>query len=86
MGAGARPAACHRGLHVMKLALARNMGGLDRLVRFYLGLVMIGFALPFWAPQTGWNWLGWFGLVPVLSALVGRCGVYGLIGLSTSAR
>ena len=70
----------------MQLTLARNMGALDRLLRFYLGLVMIACALPYWAPQTGWNWIGWFGLVPLFSALAGRCGIYRLIGLSTCAR
>ena len=66
--------------------MTRNMGGLDRLLRFYLGLMMIGFALPFWAPQTGWNWIGWLGLIPLASALMGSCGLYRVIGLSTCAR
>lgn len=70
----------------MKLSLTRNMGGLDRLLRFYLGLFMIGCALPYWAPQTGWNWLGWLGVVPLVSSLAGSCGVYRLIGLSTCPR
>ncbi len=63
--------------------MTRNIGGLDRLLRFYAGLVMIAFALPYWAPQTGWNWVGWLGLVPVLSAVAGSCGLYRLLGLST---
>lgn len=67
--------------------MTRNVGGFDRLVRFYLGLAMIAFALPFWAPQTSWNWVGWFGIVPVLSAIVGSCGLYRMTGLNTrSAR
>ncbi|MCP8940926.1 DUF2892 domain-containing protein [Alsobacter sp. SYSU M60028] len=63
--------------------MPRNLGGIDRLFRFYLGLAMIAYALPFWAPQTGWNWVGWLGLVPLASAVVGACGVYRLVGLST---
>lgn len=63
--------------------MTRNLGGFDRLVRFYVGLAMIAFALPFWAPQTGWNWIGWFGIVPVLSAIVGTCGFYRIAGLNT---
>ena len=66
--------------------MSRNMGGLDRLLRFYMGLIMIGFALPFWAPQTGWNWVGWFGVIPLVSALLGSCGVYRWVGLSTCSR
>jgi len=68
------------------LAVVRNIGALDRLLRFYLGLVMIGFALPFWAPQTGWNWIGWLGIVPLVSALAGTCGLYRLIGVTTCPR
>jgi hypothetical protein len=63
--------------------MTRNMGGLDRLLRFYLGLAMIGFALPFWVPQTGFNGLGWLGLVPMISGLAGTCGLYRLAGIST---
>jgi hypothetical protein len=63
--------------------VVRNIGGLDRLVRFYLGLVLIAFALPYWAPQTGWNALGWLGLVPVLTAIAGHCPIYRLAGTSS---
>jgi len=63
--------------------MTRNLSALDRLLRFYVGLALVAFALPFWAPQTGWNWIGWVGIVPMLSALAGTCGVYRLVGLST---
>ncbi len=66
--------------------MTRNIGGLDRLLRFYVGLALIAFALPYWAPQTGWNWIGWFGLVPVFSAVAGSCGLYRITGISTCAR
>jgi hypothetical protein len=64
--------------------MTRNMSAIDRLVRFYAGLALVAFALPFWAPQTGWNWIGWFGLIPMLSAIVGTCGIYRLVGMSTA--
>jgi hypothetical protein len=64
--------------------MIRNIGGLDRLLRFYLGLAMVAVALPYWAPQTGWNWLGWLGLIPIATSLVGTCGLYRIVGLSTS--
>lgn len=66
--------------------MTRNLGGVDRLLRFYLGLVLIACALPFWAPQTGWNWLGWFGLLPLFTSVAGSCGLYRAVGLSTCAR
>ena len=66
--------------------MPHNLGGLDRLVRFYLGLAMIAYALPYWAPQTGWNWVGWLGIVPLLTSVVGACGIYRAVGLSTCPR
>lgn len=66
--------------------MIRNCGGLDRLVRFYVGLAMIACALPWWAPQTGWNALGWLGLVPLLTALAGHCPLYRLAGRTTPRR
>jgi hypothetical protein len=41
------------------------------------------FALGLGFPETGWNWLGWIGIVPVLTALAGVCPLYRLLGLST---
>ena len=35
------------------------------------------------APGTGWNWVGWIGVVPILTALFGTCPAYSLFGLST---
>lgn len=63
--------------------MTRNLSALDRLLRFYAGLALIAVALPFWVPQTGWNWIGWFGIVPVASALFGTCGLYRIVGIST---
>lgn len=66
--------------------MTRNLGGLDRLLRFYLGLALIAWALPYWAPQAGWNWMGWIGVPLVLSALAGSCKLYTVAGLSTCPR
>lgn len=55
-----------------------NMGGKDRLIRVGVGLAMIGLAM---ADLIG-PW-GWIGIVPLVSAALGWCPVYMLIGLST---
>ncbi|MHB2165563.1 YgaP family membrane protein [Alsobacter sp. R-9] len=65
--------------------MTRNVGGFDRLIRFYLGLAMVAVALPYWAPQTGWNWIGWLGVLPMLSAVAGSCKLYKVAGISTCA-
>lgn len=60
-----------------------NMGTIDRIARAILGAGLIAFALGYIAPGTGWNWLGWIGVVPILTALAGNCPAYSLLGLST---
>ncbi|MCA1951799.1 MAG: DUF2892 domain-containing protein [Hyphomicrobiales bacterium] len=63
--------------------MIRNVGMLDRALRVILGLVLLAFALGYIAPGTGYNWLGWIGIVPLLTALFGYCPAYTLFGLST---
>jgi sulfite exporter TauE/SafE len=53
-----------------------NIGPIDRAVRIVVGLALIAFALGLIAPATGWNWIGWIGVVPLVTALVGHCPVY----------
>jgi hypothetical protein len=55
-----------------------NMGGKDRLIRLLVGLAMIGLAMV----NVIGPW-GWIGIVPVVSAALGWCPVYMMLGLST---
>ena len=65
--------------------MSPNVGTLDRVLRIILGVALIAFAIPLGFPQTGWNWLGWIGVMPILTALFGTCPAYSLFGLSTCA-
>jgi hypothetical protein len=58
-----------------------NVGGIDRVLRIVLGLVLI--ALVFVGPQTP---LGWIGLVPLLTGLLRTCPLYSLLGMNTCPR
>ena len=60
-----------------------NVGSFDRLARLILGAVLIAFALGYVAPGTGWNWVGWIGVIPMLTALFGTCPAYSLFRWST---
>ena len=55
-----------------------NEGTLDRTVRIVLGLAIL--SLAFVGPKTA---LGYVGIVPVLTGLIGFCPAYRLIGLNT---
>ncbi len=59
-----------------------NVGGIDKILRIVVGLALIAFAL--FAPATiSWKWIGWIGVVPVLTALMGFCPAYTLLGINT---
>jgi hypothetical protein len=56
----------------------KNVGNPDRAFRIILGIGLI--SLVFVGPQTLW---GWVGLVPLLTAFVGSCPLYSLLGIDT---
>ena len=57
-----------------------NVGGIDRILRIVIGLVLIGLTL------TGnigvWGWLG---VVPLATGAIGWCPPYAILGFSTCA-
>jgi hypothetical protein len=63
--------------------MSTNVGTIDRVVRVVLGLVLIAFAIPVGFPGTGWSWIGWIGVVPLLTGIIGYCPAYRLAGFST---
>ena len=55
-----------------------NVGGIDRILRIVVGLVLIGLA------ATGVvGWWGYIGVVPVLTGVFRFCPAYGLLGMNT---
>ena len=65
--------------------MSKNVGNVDRVIRIIIGIVLIAFAIRIGFPDTGWNWVGWIGVVPILTAAFGMCPLYSLLGLSTCA-
>lgn len=55
-----------------------NVGTIDRALRILLGLGLI--SIVFIGPQTPW---GWIGVVPLMTALLGWCPAYTLLGIKT---
>jgi len=60
-----------------------NLGTVDRVLRLILGFALLAFAVGLIAPDSGYNWLGFIGFVPILTAVFARCPLYTLIGLRT---
>jgi hypothetical protein len=60
--------------------MTNNVGSIDRVVRIAIGLALLAFALVSASP---YSWLGYIGVIPLLTALAGNCPVYSLLGVST---
>lgn len=56
----------------------KNIGSADKILRIVVGIVLI--ALVFVGPQTPW---GWIGVIPLLTALLGFCPLYKIVGVNT---
>lgn len=60
--------------------MTSNVGGIDRILRIAIGLVLIALA------ATGTvGWWGWLGIVPLATGAMGWCPPYALFGFSTCA-
>ena len=62
--------------------MEKNVGSADKIARIVLGIALIAFAL-MGPADIGWKWVGWIGVVPILTAVMGWCPAYSLIGLRT---
>ena len=64
----------------------RNIGTLDRVLRVILGLVLLAYALKLGISDTGWNWVGWLGIIPIATAVFSFCPLYAFIGVNTGTK
>lgn len=61
--------------------MSTNVGTIDRVIRVIIGAALLWYALL--APASGYNWIGWIGIIPLVTALVGVCPLYSILGVST---
>lgn len=55
-----------------------NVGGIDKVLRIIVGVVLIA------AAATGMiGWWGWLGVIPLLTGLFNFCPAYTLFGIKT---
>ncbi|CAX22015.1 conserved protein of unknown function, putative membrane protein [Methylorubrum extorquens DM4] len=62
-----------------------NVGSIDRLLRLVAGLILAGFGLGLLTETWSWIALG-AGVILALTALVGFCPAYRLLGINTCQR
>mgnify|MGYP000214483612 CR=1 FL=1 len=58
--------------------MTKNVGGIDRILRIVLGLVLIGLTVS----GTIGVW-GWVGVVPLATGALGWCPLYTLLGINS---
>jgi hypothetical protein len=58
--------------------MTKNVGGIDKILRIVVGLVLIALAVT----GTIGAW-GYVGLVPLATGLMGWCALYPLLGMNT---
>ena len=58
--------------------MTQNVGGIDRILRIVVGLVLVALA------ATGTvGWWGWIGALPLATGLLGWCPPYTIFGWNT---
>ena len=57
--------------------MQQNIGKTDKIIRVVIGLIIIAVGAYFK------SWWGAIGLLPILTAVVGWCGLYTILGIST---
>jgi len=57
--------------------MKKNVGTADRIIRVIIGLVII-----VWGIMSS-SWWGLIGLLPLITGLVGYCGLYAILGIKT---
>lgn len=58
-----------------------NIGTADRVIRVVVGLALIAFA--WFYSNVPYSYLGWIGIIPILTAAIGFCPLYAVLGIST---
>jgi hypothetical protein len=61
--------------------MTTNVGGVDRTLRIIAGVALLAWAL--FGPPGGYSWIGYIGIVPLLTAILSWCPAYSLVGLNT---
>ena len=65
--------------------MLKNVGSWDRILRVVVGVLLIAYALGMFGPGQ-YTWLGWIGIVPLLTSFMGTCPAYSIFGLSTKKK
>jgi hypothetical protein len=60
--------------------MSTNVGSVDRILRVIVGIALLAFAF---TSASQYAWIGYIGIVPILTAAIGWCPAYTLLGIKT---
>lgn len=60
--------------------MEHNLGTADRVIRIVIGIVLLGLIFVLDSPA---RWIGLIGIIPLMTALMGWCPLYTLLGVRT---
>ncbi len=60
--------------------MEHNVGTADRVIRIVMGLILLGMVVMVHSPA---RWFGLIGIIPLMTALMGCCPLYSLMGVRT---
>lgn len=61
--------------------MKKNVGSSDKILRIIVGIALIAYAN--FGPPNGYHLLGWIGIVPLVTAFLGICPAYLILGIKT---
>ncbi len=63
--------------------MKKNVGCIDRMMRFIIGAVLLGL---FFTLEGSARYLGLFGIIAILTALMNFCPLYSVLGINTGGK
>ena len=64
--------------------MTANLGDVDRAIRVVLGAALLLFA--FIGSGSSYSYIGWIGIIPLATGIIGWCGLYKMLGFSTAEK
>jgi len=58
----------------------KNIGTIDKGLRIVVGLALLAYAI--WG-TSNYTWVGWLGVIPLVTAAIGWCPPYAILGINT---
>lgn len=63
--------------------MQKNMGTVQRIIWVVFGLALLAWAI---LGSGDYNWIGWIGIVPLATGLIGWCAINAILGINTAEK